>query len=105
MSWGFHMDADLGGTEPVWLFDTIECTYNLAPMFFEAFADARGIRIISDKAGSDCIPLIESAIAKMKAEPEKYRAMNPKNGWGDYDGALRTLEGLIEWCRKAPRAV
>ena len=34
----------------------------------------------------------------MEADPETYRAMNPPNGWGDYEGALAYLRRLAEAC-------
>lgn len=43
-----------------------------------------------------------SAIVKgLEADPERFRAMNPPNGWGDYDSLLKTLREmrncLPEW--------
>jgi len=39
---------------------------------------------------------------EMRHRPDAYRAMNPANGWGDYDGALRYIESFAEACETAP---
>jgi hypothetical protein len=41
----------------------------------------------------------------MEADPEKYRAMNPENRWGDYEGAMGYLRRLAEACAANPRCV
>lgn len=31
---------------------------------------------------------------ELHKDPEKYRALNPENGWGDYDSILETLQRM-----------
>jgi hypothetical protein len=45
---------------------------------------------------SDLIPLLDAGIKKLESEPEKYKAMNPENGWGSYDGLLRCAKAILE---------
>jgi len=33
-------------------------------------------------------------LAGLCADPDRYRAMNPDNGWGDYDSLLRVLQEM-----------
>lgn len=35
-------------------------------------------------------------IAGLEADPERFRAMNPENGWGDYDSLLKMLLEMRE---------
>ncbi len=78
-------------------------TYNVSEMFYDAFG-GDGIRGLNGLLGHECQPLLDAAIAKMQAEPEKYRAMNPDNGWGNYEGALELLLTLRSWCVNSPMA-
>lgn len=102
MSWDFSLSV---GTATA-----CECdenyTYNVAPMFYEAFRgtefEGLGIRGLDEQPAPKCLAALEAAIADMEANPEKYSAMNPPNGWGDSDGALRLLKTLATWCRNHP---
>lgn len=70
-------------------------TYNLAPMFREAgFYDA----LYEGGKVSNLRPLVEAGLADMRCRPEVYRAMNPPNGWGDYEGALEFTQWLAVMC-------
>lgn len=48
--------------------------------------------------------ILKMAIERMKGNPDKYKAMNPPNGWGDYQSALNTLETLFDWATRSPNA-
>lgn len=50
------------------------------------------------------IPILEKGVAALEASPAKYRAMNPSNGWGSYDGFLGWLRKYLEACRAFPEA-
>ncbi len=47
---------------------------------------------------------LRAGIAAMKAEPEKFKAHNPPNGWGDYNGFVKWLESLLSACEAHPEA-
>jgi len=105
MSYDFSMTAPLGPDgEHVRVGDfDLNYTYNVGPMF----ADAFGIRIseaIHGQRADIAGPKVADALAKLRAEPDKYRAMNPTNGWGNYEGAVMVLETLLAWCQELPRA-
>lgn len=61
-----------------------------------------------DKAnGRTAETLIEPlrlAIKTMEDDPERFRAMNPKNRWGDYESALVWLREILAACRTYPKA-
>lgn len=51
----------------------------------------------------DGAPASEAAAAeRMEANPDDYLPMQPDNGWGDYAGALRTLQWCAEMAAKHP---
>ena len=54
---------------------------------------------LSGAAGAELLGRIVTA---MEAEPERYRALNPDNGWGDFDSFLTVLREMhksscVEW--------
>lgn len=52
---------------------------------------------------ADLIPLLSDGIARMVADPAKYREYNPSNGWGSYEGFVRWLRDLLVACREHPK--
>lgn len=47
---------------------------------------------------SDLIVPIHNALTLMRAEPERFVAINPENGWGSYDTFVPWLEKLLKAC-------
>ena len=77
-------------------------TWNVSPMYREAFGHS--ITALDSLPAPEAAAKMEAALAKMEAEPERYRAMNPPNGWGDYEGAMRVLRQMASVCREYPKA-
>lgn len=40
----------------------------------------------------------------MRREPERFRAMNPENGWGSYAGFVPWIQGYLDACCRFPEA-
>ena len=104
MGWSFRMDADLGGPEPATVHWGMSYTHNVGDMYREAMGEG-GINQLHGKTGTECLELLQPAIEAMEREPAKYRAMNPPNGWGNYEGAFDVLRQLHVWCLETPRAL
>ncbi len=45
---------------------------------------------------------LTDGLALLKSDPESFRAFNPKNGWGDYEGLIQFVEGYLEACKQYP---
>lgn len=71
--------------------DSINMTSNVAPMWRLAGADLREMR---GKPAAEVKIILATAVRNMLAEPEKYRALNPENGWGDYESCVKYLVDL-----------
>lgn len=81
-------------------------THNLGPM-----AQAAGIYDCLWRApengftqADQLIEPLTAGIAKMKADPKRFKAMNPPNGWGTYENFLPWLERLLDACITNPDA-
>lgn len=75
-------------------------THNLATM-----ADAAGIYMaiwrpeeIGIKAAADLLPMLRAGLAELLADPLMFRAYNPENGWGSYDGMVKFVRSYIAAC-------
>lgn len=77
-------------------------TSNLRPMFAEADLDLREVG--GERAqlvGLRCL----TAVEEMRREPDRFKAHDPENGWGDYDGAVGFLVRLARHCMAHPDGV
>ena len=82
-------------------------THNLAQMAEECglyYPLWRPEEIFITKA-SELLPLVEEGLAKLKADPEKYKEYNAPNGWGTYDNFVRFVEEVLQSCKEHPEAV
>lgn len=52
----------------------------------------------------ELVPLLEQGLAALKSDPERFRALNPENGWGTYEGLVEFVEGYLAACRENPDA-
>jgi hypothetical protein len=50
------------------------------------------------------IPL-RCGLTLLRAEPARFEAMNPSNGWGDYRGLVAFVERYLAACEEHPEAV
>lgn len=100
------MTADVGHAKNKNLTDYwLSYTYNVARMFQRAFNNEAGVYVLHGKPGCECIPLLSNAIQNMESEPLEYEKLNPENGSGDYEGALKALKILYQWCVELPLAI
>jgi len=81
-------------------------THNLGRM-----ADEAGIYEClwrPDEIGvNTAVQLIEplrAGLDRLKADPQRFRALNPPNGWGTYQGLVTFVERYIEACVNNPDA-
>lgn len=99
------LDVYLTAVRPTTVFDA-NITHNLTTM-----ADAAGIyphlwhpEELHITKAADLIEPLRSGIAKMKADPEKFKALEPENKWGTYDGFVPWLERYLAACEENPDA-
>lgn len=101
MSYDIYLQMDTGGPKPRDLGYDWNYTSNCAPMWREAGAD---LAEFDGKLAGECEPILAAALVVLRAEPERFRAMNSPNGWGTYDRLLPKLEQLRAIFADNPKA-
>lgn len=71
--------------------EDINMTSNVAGMWRLAGAD---LAAMEGQPASQVLVALASAVRNMLCEPAKYRALEPDNGWGDYEGCVGYLVRL-----------
>jgi hypothetical protein len=86
--------------------DSFNITHNLNKM-----AEAAGLyevlwcpEEIGITSAFQMIPLLEKGIKNLEADPVKYKAFNPPNGYGNYEGLVRFCNSTLQKCREYPDA-
>lgn len=54
--------------------------------------------------GSDLIGPLSSGLELLRSDPERFKAFNPENGWGDYDGLVEFVRQYLQACKTYPAA-
>lgn len=79
-------------------------THNLAKMASEAGVHNSLWR--PNESGYDVagmiIPNLKNGIKAMEWNPDEFMALNPKNGWGNYDDFLLCLKNILTACEEHP---
>ncbi len=60
---------------------------------------------ISITVASQVILPLEKGIKELEANPDKYKAYNPPNGWGSYEDFVSFCKSVLQKCREYPDAV
>jgi hypothetical protein len=50
---------------------------------------------LQDQKVSETLPKFAAMLVNLKTDPERYRAMNPANRWGDYDRLVALWEDIL----------
>jgi hypothetical protein len=56
-----------------------------------------------NKAG-ELVPILKKGLLRLLSDPEKYRELNPKNGWGSYEFLVEFVTRYIIFCTTYPEA-
>lgn len=105
MSWDADLIDDRGHDEGSWNY-----THNCNGMANFVMADLFGDQVeawwkkLHNMEGPAGAELLDGIVKGLEAEPGRFRAMNPENGWGDYDSFVRILkemrDAIPEWPTK-----
>jgi hypothetical protein len=81
-------------------------THNLAPMAEEAgiYEHLWRPEEIGITTAQQLIEPLSKGLALLKSDPERFRALNPENGWGSYDGLVSFVQRYLTACSIDPDA-
>ncbi len=82
--------------------DELNYTYNVYNMWKTIFSDAENMVDIDGLTGKQSIEKLKFALETLINEPETFTALNPKNGWGSYDGFKKYISQLITLAESHP---
>ena len=82
--------------------DWFNYTYNVSPMWYAA-KPKMGIRTHYGMTGKQALKPLRDIRNYMEEHQAKLEKLNPKNGWGDFEGALGFVNKLIRASLKYPR--
>lgn len=54
--------------------------------------------------GHHLIEPLSAGLSALRSNPEVFRALNPENGWGDYDGLVAFVADYLAACEAYPDA-
>lgn len=84
----------------LYLNDGFNMTSNVGPMYHAA----GGLQIgdLDKKTAVEVLDKVRPAYAYMLTHPDEMRALEPENGWGTYEDALKFLREIIATCLDHP---
>lgn len=108
MSWYAWLTDDRGHCDGEWNY-----THNCNRMIADALASS-GVEVpehwlvgptwwkrLDGMSGPDGAAYLDQIIRLLESDPERFRAMNPENWWGDYDSLVKVLiemrNAVPEW--------
>lgn len=105
MSWDAWLTDDRGHNEGDWNYThncngmanaVLDENYEQRPTFEEVFGHdhVSWWRRLDGLSGPEGAKLLDRIIRGLEADPARFRAMNPSNGWGDYDSFLKELRSM-----------
>jgi len=56
------------------------------------------------KTARQAIEPLKDGMARLRAEPDRFRRLNPENGWGNYEGLVTFVENYLRACEDYPDA-
>jgi len=97
------ISGDSEGSEVYWA----NITHNLGKMASEAgiYEALWRPEEIAAKKAADLIGILADGLGTLKSNPEKFKAFNPANGWGDYGGLVSFVEKYLTACKENPEAL
>lgn len=105
MSWDAYLMDDRGHYDGEWNFThncngmanaVIYSDYEQQRVFDEVFRPLHESwwKRLDGMSGPEGVVFLDGIIRGLEAEPERFRALNPENGWGDYDSFLQVLREM-----------
>jgi hypothetical protein len=104
MSYDVSLAIDTGAPTLTHVVDCGNYTYNVGTMFRKALG-GKGLYDLNGVEAWKVIAKLRLAVDTMRRNRDEYEALNPENGWGNYEGALEYLVGILKECEQHSKCV
>lgn len=81
---------------------SVNVTYNLGKMLREAGHPEW--QALKGAPASEVAGVMDAVARTLRSDPDRFRAFNPPNGWGTYEGAIEYAEAFRDMCSEHPEA-
>ncbi len=98
------LDISITAKREVEIFEA-NITYNLSDMYYKCIDKKRGFKKLDNMKCKEALPIINNAITDMLNNANEYRKLNPRNGWGSYEGLLTKLQEMRNCCESNPDGI
>lgn len=91
--------------------DSLYITHNLSDIIYLGLTNIGETSIncwgdwLHNRSCLDAISLLVKLRLEIESHPDLYKPLEPKNGWGSYDGLVAKLRALYTACCEHPSAV
>lgn len=99
------LDVYLTATRPTTVYDR-NITHNLGKMAGEAgiYKHLWRPEEIGITRAIELVEPLRAGLALLRSEPDRFKALNPENGWGSYDDFVEFVRAYLEACEENPDA-
>lgn len=98
------LDIGIHAKREIEIFES-NITYNLAPMYYKCIDKELGLKKLNNMSCKEALPILQNAINDLIENQEEYEKLNPKNGWGSYDGLLEVIKDMRNCCEDNPDGI
>lgn len=97
------LDVYIHAMKPCCVFD-YNITHNLGAMAGEAgiYKHLWRPEELGITKAAQLIDPLAAGLALLQSDPERFRKLNPSNGWGSYEGLVFFVASYLEACREYP---
>jgi hypothetical protein len=105
MSFGLDIETKDVDGNAVWIDVVDGHTYNLAPMWRKALPMIESTRDLDGRKCADLLTALDAGLLDATKNASAYEALDPTNGWGDYEGFYRIFTKFVRLCNQYPASV
>ena len=102
MSYDIYLEMDAGGPRPMSV-EVGNYTSNAVPIWTQALY-GKSLADYDGREARTVVEELEFGLEQIDMYPERFRDLEPENGWGDLEGATQYLRKLKDMCLRYPLA-
>lgn len=101
MGWDAELFTNDAGGGPSTLIADWNYTHNTSDMIYAVLDQGDHVEawyneLLAGKTGPEGAMHLRRILDGLEAEPARFRAMNPPNGWGNYDQLVGVLREMVD---------